>query len=79
MAPGLLLESQRHTPDAPKPSLDSLSPLKLVAAHFRDAALSLPPEPTHPVSVGYAKDKTTAAADRVCRRFRKLLEVMADL
>ncbi|KAK9868524.1 hypothetical protein WJX84_005052 [Apatococcus fuscideae] len=51
MAPGILLESQPIQPANLKVNLERLSPIKLVADHFRDAAVSLPPEPESPVPV----------------------------
>ncbi|KAK9862133.1 hypothetical protein WJX84_005815 [Apatococcus fuscideae] len=50
MAPGALLEPRIYE-SAPSLAGEALSPAKLVAAHFRDARLSLPPAPTSPVPV----------------------------
>ena len=49
MAPGLLIERPTAVPTPQRTVLEDLSPLKLVAAHFRDAAVSLPPEPSSQV------------------------------
>ena len=66
MAPGVLLETQPIRQPNLKAKLDRLSPIKLVADHFRDAAVSLPPEPESPVSVRYARSAEPSSQIFIC-------------